>query len=109
MIDLTMNEATLQSAVTVARDKAIRIPTFKQMRDPSLIPDSIKQELAGVGLWDLDPRNLFRINWHNEPTAVGGRYGGVNHLELPKELTGTDARILGLEGNCGRQLEQLAI
>jgi cysteine synthase len=98
MIDLTMHEATLESAVNVAREKAIRIPTFKQMRDPSLIPDSIKQELKEVGLWDLDPRNLFRINWHNEPTPSGGGYGGVNFLELPKELTGTDARILVLEG-----------
>ncbi|MDH5372625.1 MAG: pyridoxal-phosphate dependent enzyme, partial [Acidimicrobiia bacterium] len=98
MIDLTIHEATLESAVTVARDKAIRIPTFKQMRDPSLIPDSIKQELGEVGLWDLDPRNLFRINWHNEPTPAGGGYGPVNFLELPPELTGTNARILVLEG-----------
>ena len=98
MIDLTMHEATLESAVNVAREKAIRIPTFKQMRDPSLIPDSIKQELKEVGLWDLDPRNLFRINWHNEPAPTGGGYGGVNFVELPKELTGTDARILVLEG-----------
>ncbi|NNC40547.1 MAG: pyridoxal-phosphate dependent enzyme [Acidimicrobiia bacterium] len=98
MIDLTMHEATLESAVNVARDKAIRIPTFKQMRDPSLIPDSVKQELKEVGLWDLDPRNLFRINWHNEPVETGGGYGGVNFLELPKELTGVDARILVLEG-----------
>ena len=98
MIDLTMHEATLESAVNVARDKAIRIPTFKQMRDPSLIPDSVKQELKEVGLWDLDPRNLFRINWHNEPAETGGGYGGVNFLELPKELTGVDARILVLEG-----------
>jgi cysteine synthase len=98
MIDLTMHEATLESAVNVARDKAIRIPTFKQMRDPSLIPDSVKQELKEVGLWDLDPRNLFRINWHNEPVETGGGYGGVNFLELPKELSGVDARILVLEG-----------
>ena len=98
MIDLTMHEATLESAVKVAREKAIRIPTFKQMRDPSLISDSVKRELSEVGLWDLDPRNLFRINWHNEPTPAGGGYGPVNFLELPPELTGTKARILVLEG-----------
>jgi cysteine synthase len=27
--------------------------------------------LKGVGLWDLDPRNLFRITWKNEPVARG--------------------------------------
>jgi cysteine synthase len=98
MIDLTKHEATLESAVTVAREKSIRIPTFKQMRDPSLIPDSIRAALKNVGLWDLDPLNLFRITWHNEPTPHGGGYGPVNFMELPPELTGTRARILMLEG-----------
>jgi len=98
MIDLTIHDAPLESAAAVARDKSIRIPTFKQMRDPSLVPDAIKQQLAGVGLWDLDPLNLFRITWKNEPTASGGGFGGVNYFELPSELTGTDARIIMLEG-----------
>ena len=98
MIDLTVQDEALSSAVGVARDRSIRVPTFKQMRDPSLIPDSIKSELKDVGLWDLDPRNLFRISWHNEPAAHGGGFGAVNFLELPPELTGTQARILVLEG-----------
>ncbi len=98
MIDLTVNESVLDSAAKVARDRSIRIPTFKQMQNPALIPDSIKSELSNVGLWDLNPINLFRITWHNEPTAVGGGYGGVNFLELPPELTGVDARILMLVG-----------
>jgi cysteine synthase len=98
MIDLTINEATLQSAAGRAHERSIRIPTFKQMRDPSLIPDSIKQELGHVGLWDLDPLNLFRITWHNEPTPQGGGYGPVNYIELPSELTGIDAKIVMLIG-----------
>jgi len=98
MIDLTIHEKTLESAAGQAHRRSIRIPTFKQMRDPSLVPDSIRQELQSVGLWDLDPRNLFRITWHNEPTPSGGGYGPVNYLELPSELTGTSARILLLEG-----------
>jgi cysteine synthase len=98
MIDLTVNESVLDSAAQVARDRSIRIPTFKQMRDPSLIPDSIKSQLGDVGLWDLNPLNLFRISWHNEPIAKGGGYGGVNFVELPPELTGVDARILMLVG-----------
>ncbi len=98
MIDLTIHEETLESAAAQAHERNIRIPTFKQMRDPSLIPDSIKQELKSVGLWDLDPLNLYRITWHNEPTPTGGGYGPVNFIELPSELTGTPARILLLEG-----------
>ncbi|MDJ0962354.1 MAG: pyridoxal-phosphate dependent enzyme [Acidimicrobiia bacterium] len=98
MIDLTINEATLESALKRAHERNIRIPTFKQMRDPSLIPDSIKQELTDVGLWDLDPRNLFRITWKNEPKPSGGGYGPVNYIELPPELTGIDAKIVMLVG-----------
>jgi cysteine synthase len=98
MIDLTINEKTLASAAAQAKKRSIRIPTFKQMRDPALIPDSIKQELESVGLWDLDPRNLFRITWHNEPTPTGGGYGPVNYIELPSELTGIEAKIVMLIG-----------
>jgi cysteine synthase len=98
MIDLTINEATLESATKRAHERSIRIPTFKQMRDPSLIPASIKDQLRNVGLWDLDPLNLFRITWHNEPTATGGGFGKVNYLEVPHEISGVDARIVMLEG-----------
>jgi cysteine synthase len=98
MIDLTIDEATLESAARRAHERNIRIPTFKQMQDPSLVPDSIKAELRDVGLWDLDPRNLFRITWKNEPVASGGQYGGVNYIELPSELTGIDAKIVMLVG-----------
>jgi cysteine synthase len=98
MIDLTVNEATLDSAVGRARERGIRIPTFAQMRNPALIPDEVKAQLQDVGLWDLDPLNLYRITWHNEPVAHGGQYGPVNYLELPPELTGVDARILMLVG-----------
>jgi cysteine synthase len=93
MIDLTIHEDRLDRAVQRARERHIVIPTFKQMRHPELIPDSVKAQLEGVGLWDLNPVNLFRINWHNEPVAQGGGYGGVNYLEFPPELTGVPARI----------------
>ena len=72
MIDLTIHEQPLERAVQRARERNIIIPTFEQQRNPALIPDAVKRNLADVGLWDLNPVNLFRINWHNEPTARGG-------------------------------------
>ncbi len=99
MIDLTTrDEAVLERAVQRARERNIIIPTFKQMRNPALIPDKIKKQLDDVGLWDLNPLNLFRINWHNEPVASGGEFGGVNYLEMPSELTGVRARIFLIVG-----------
>ena len=98
MIDLSVNESGLASAVKQASERNFRIPTFAQMRDPNLIPDDVKDRLGSVGLWDLDPLNLYRITWHNEPTTSGGGFGGVNYFEVPKEITGVDARIIVLEG-----------
>ena len=98
MIDLSIHEAALDRAVQRARERNIIIPTFEQQRNPALIPNAIKRQLGDVGLWDLNPVNLFRINWHNEPVAKGGAYGGVNTIELPKAITGVDARIVVIVG-----------
>jgi cysteine synthase len=97
-IDLTVYPDRLERTVKRARERNIIIPTFAQMRDPSLVPDKIKEELKGIGLWDLHPRNLFRITWHNEPKPSGGLFGGLNFIEFPESLTGTPARIVALEG-----------
>jgi len=98
VIDLTVHPDRLARAVTRARERGIVIPTFAQQRDPSLIPEDVVSRLRDVGLWDLDPLNLFRITWHNEPVERGGGFGPVNHLEYPPELTGVEARIVTLVG-----------
>jgi cysteine synthase len=63
-----------------------------------LIPDEIKDSLGSIGLWDVDPCNLYRITWYNQPVTSGGLYAGVNYLELPQALTGVPARIIVLVG-----------
>jgi cysteine synthase len=98
VIDLTIHPDTLARAVERARERGIVIPTFAQMRDPGSIPAEIVTDLKSVGLWDVDPRNLFRITWHNEPVEDGGGFGPVPYLEFPPELTGVDARIVTLLG-----------
>ena len=98
MIDLTLHPDVLARAVGRARERGIVIPTFAQLRDPDLVPDEVRARLTDVGLWDVDPLNLYRISWHNEPVEKGGGFGPVNHLELPPALTGVDARIVLLVG-----------
>ena len=92
------NEKVLENAVKRYREKKIILPTFKQMRNPETIPEKIKEQLKNVGLWDLNPLNLFRITWKNEPKEKGGLFGKVNYLEVPQELTGVKARIVLLIG-----------
>lgn len=97
-IDLTIDKSRRQNAIKRAKERNIVIPTYAQMKDPSKISAAVKEELHGIGLWDVHPRNLFRITWHNEPKASGGGFGRVNYLELPSSLTGVPARIVVLIG-----------
>jgi len=97
-IDLSVIQDRRKRAVQRARERNIIIPTYAQMKDPTKIPAKVKAELKGIGLWDVAPRNLFRITWHNEPKESGGGFGGVNTLELPSSLTGVPARIVVLVG-----------
>ncbi len=78
------------------RERGIIIPTFAQLRTPDLIPQSVKVRLPKIGLWDINPLNLFRITWKND--VKSGLYGKVNYFEIPRSLTGVKARIIGLVG-----------
>ena len=97
-IDLTLDNEGRKRAIKRVRERNIIIPTYAQMKDPAHVSLKIKHELGTIGLWDVNPRNLFRITWHNEPKARGGGFDGVNYLELPACLTGTTARIVVLVG-----------
>jgi cysteine synthase len=97
-IDLTVHKDRLERAVKRVREQNIIIPTFAQMNDPSLVPAKVKTELKKIGLWDVAPRNLFRISWRNEQVTSGGGFHGVNYIELPSSLTGTEARVIALIG-----------
>jgi cysteine synthase len=95
---MAVHEAVLDRTVELLRERRILLPTFAQMRDPSLVPDAMKRRLKTVGLWDVDSANLFRITWKNEPFDRGGLYNDGNWIEFPPALTGVDARIIGLVG-----------
>jgi len=99
MIDLTIQKENLERNIVKARENGVIIPEFKQMRDPArYVPEKIKDKLKSVGLWDLNPLNLFRITWKNERKPGGGLYHGPNFIELPSGLTGVDARIICMVG-----------
>lgn len=93
---LHVNEKVITSTVQRAKERNIIIPTFAQQMNPELIPEKIKNQVKPLGLWDVDPRNLFRITWKNDIKT--GLYGDVNYVELPSSLTGVKARIVGLVG-----------
>jgi cysteine synthase A len=93
-----INEDVLLRTVARFRERKIILPTFDELRHPEKIPAPVKSRLTQVGLWDVDPVNLFRITWKNEPVEQGGLYNDGNWIEFPESLTGVKTRIIGLLG-----------
>jgi cysteine synthase len=94
----SIHNDVLSRTIERARERNIILPTFAQQKDPSKVPPKIVEKLKGVGLWDIDPLNLFRITWKNEPAEKGGGFGEGNWIEFPPELTGVESTIVGLVG-----------
>ncbi len=98
-------EAAYDNAVKRFRENNIVLPTFAQLRDPATIPAVIRQQLASVDKDAPDSHNLFRVHWFNGHADEPGRPNHPdfvdvpNHIELPPELTGVEARIVLAFGN----------
>ena len=98
-IDLTIHQEGLRHNIEKARENRVVIPTFAQMEHPETIPEKIQARLKHVGLWDVDPLNLFRITWKNEARESGGLFQAVpNFVEIPSALSGVPCRILAMAG-----------
>ena len=98
MIDLTIHKEGRAHNIERAREQNIIIPTIEEMQHPERIPEKIREKLTQVGLWDVNPLNLFRVTWKNEPREFGGLFGRPNYIVLPTELTGVKAKILLMAG-----------
>lgn len=98
LIDLKVNKDVRKSNAKYCKDRKIILPTLDQMKHPEKIPAAIQNELKNIGLWEVHPRNLFRITWKNEQKEKGGNFGKANYMVLPSSLTGTKAKIIALVG-----------
>src|SRR5207344_561743 len=80
-------------AIALLKAKGVRLPTFAELAEPTLIPKDVRGALGKIGPDDAHPLNLYRVHWFNDlartaqvPTPV--------HIELPEALTGVKARIV---------------
>ncbi|WP_332461182.1 pyridoxal-phosphate dependent enzyme [Acuticoccus mangrovi] len=85
-----VDEAVYRRAVDHLRTHGVVLPRFAELVSPVAVDPSVDPDAA-------DPRNLFRVHWYNDPATVAGRMVPA-HVELPKALTGVDARILVMLG-----------
>ena len=75
------------------REAGIALPTFAELADPAKVPDPVRAALAEVDPDEPHPLNLFRVHWYNDATRRG-LVEVPDHLVLPPELTGVEARIV---------------
>ncbi len=87
-----LDTQVLARSVERFREAGVVLPTFAQLADPTLIPGEILAGLIHVGPDDAHPLNLFRVHWHNGATRTE-LVEVPDHIVLPRELTGVEARI----------------
>ena len=95
LADRLVDEQALERAVQRFRERAITLPTFAQLADPSSF-----DPLALVG--DADPqqpdaRNLWRVHWYND--LAGAPVAVPEHIVLPTALTGVESPIIVVFGD----------
>jgi cysteine synthase A len=95
---MRIDEKVLNRAAARCRERGVVIPTFAELRDPERVPARVRARLREVAMNDVDPANLFRITWKNEPVERGGLFNTGNWIEFPPALTRVEARIVGLVG-----------
>ncbi|MDQ3248565.1 MAG: pyridoxal-phosphate dependent enzyme [Chloroflexota bacterium] len=66
-------------------------PTYAEMRNPLLLPESFRAAANAARQDETNPLNLFNINWKNTGDQV-------EKIVLPKQLTGVQANIIVLSG-----------
>jgi len=90
------NKEYLEKTIARCKRQNILLPTFEQLKKPETISQKIIDKLTDIDYLETHPLNLFRINWRNDPQSGG--IGGINYLEIPQEISGVKARIIGLVG-----------
>ena len=80
------------------RALGVALPRISDLADPPSRLAAKAEEIAGVDPDRADPRNLFRVHWHNGADRRS-LVEVPEHIVLPAALTGVPARIVVALGN----------
>jgi len=93
-----IDQATYDRAVERFHEAGIRLPRISQLADPLAHREEIEARILSVDPDTPDASNLFRVHWHNSRDGRG-LVEVPDHLVLPPELTGVEAKIVVALGN----------
>ena len=60
-----MNVSVIEKTAKYFAEKNIILPKISELAKPITINDEIKKELNSIDKNKADPKNLFRVHWHN--------------------------------------------
>ena len=98
LVSEIVDQGVYDRTVERFRELRIALPTFAELSDPSIIPAARIDALVGLDRNQPDARNLFRVHWYGGLDG-SGPHDVPDHIELPSELTGVEARIVLAFGN----------
>lgn len=93
-----IDQTAYQHTVEHFGESGIILPRISELAEPSLMDAKVQDTLAETDPDAPDPGNLFRVHWHNgsdRKTLVDT----PEHIILPSDLTGVDAKIVVAIGN----------
>jgi cysteine synthase len=89
--------AVRRRALKLLGEGGVRLPTFGELAGPETAPAAIRAELGAIDPDAPHPRNLYRVNWFNDLSRQC-QVAIPAHIELPRALTGVEARIVVVLG-----------
>jgi cysteine synthase len=93
-----VDQRTYEQTAARFREAGIRLPKIAELADPRAIYERLGESLGAVDPDAPEALNLYRVHWHNASSRRD--FTEVpEHLVLPPELTGVEARIIVLLGN----------
>ncbi|MDA0967925.1 MAG: hypothetical protein O3C64_01720 [Proteobacteria bacterium] len=91
-----MNSSVIEKTANYFRSKNIVLPTIAELKNPHSISEDIKNKVLKLNKNAMDPANLFRVHWFNKRDH--SKFLEVpEHIVLPSEFTGVDAKIIKLQ------------
>ena len=90
---MNINESVVTKTSKFFKSRGIILPKISELIDPRTIDEDIVKKLKLIDKNEVNPLNLFRVNWFNNRDHSSFQKS-PEHIVLPSEFTGVEAKII---------------
>ena len=90
---MNINESIVAKTSKYFKSREISLPKISELVNPHTIDPEITKRLKSIDKNAVNPLNLYRVNWFNNRDH-SNFLKAPEHIVLPKEFTGVDAKII---------------